>query len=738
MTLRIKVNTKEADKALKDLRSNLDAVGHSALDNEKEMRKLETRFRKGLEAKTASKATDELRTSLKLTRLETAKLQREIGDYGGALKTLAFGSGAAAKNLGALAVAAGAAAAYFTQDYVRDVIRVGVAYDSVSRSVSAVSSSHMEAAQELEFIRRLALDLGLALTSLETSYVGVLAASKGTALEGQGVQQVFKSIVTAGAVLGATGDQLQRVFLQVGQGIGRTRFELEDLKTIAEALPGVGIQDFAKALNVTTAEFFDMVSAREATVDKVLPAFANELLNRFGPAAKDAGDRAAAAFTGFDNSVVQLKRTIAQSGIMDFFADMARTGTRISDILREVIASDEPTLTSTKLEAQATILKALSKGWGDATSAAELYNQVSADLEQEKIEKSAESIRKWGAAWRGARKDVKDTGETTVKVLSDIESQLHEDKISAALQSWFGEIDAETDKLNTAVDDQNKFMVQSRLSAIKSIEDAQVSAWEAEINRMNARNEKERQVYEQFTSDYQRATMSTTDFEIAELNKRYDEYEKTIDDKAKLDEWYDAQLSSILSKETDDFSDAFSGWASSWSGTLNDMLWGAESTFSDILVASGKMFTQMMIQKQMLAAMDWAGSTDMWGSIVGAVSGAFGGGGASTPFGSPGVSSGGVPYFDTGGMMTSEGRKKHFPAMLGEGEVSGYPNQLKEIYGGSGGGVSVVIGDINVNPTGDPGYDQNIGRDVSDALESRMAEFLEREMRSGGMLVRGV
>ena len=58
-------------------------------------------------------------------------------------------------------------------------------------------------------------------------------------------------------------------------------------------------------------------------------------------------------------------------------------------------------------------------------------------------------------------------------------------------------------------------------------------------------------------------------------------------------------------KSTSDFmKDAFTGWASSYSSTLTDMLWESELTFDGILESFGRMLTQMVIQKGMVAGID--------------------------------------------------------------------------------------------------------------------------------------
>ena len=69
-------------------------------------------------------------------------------------------------------------------------------------------------------------------------------------------------------------------------------------------------------------------------------------------------------------------------------------------------------------------------------------------------------------------------------------------------------------------------------------------------------------------------------------------------------------------------------WSDSWSNTLNDMVWGAETSFTQILESFGQMITQMMIQKQFVdpivggltnfatGALGSSGGTDYTGSTA--------------------------------------------------------------------------------------------------------------------------
>lgn len=67
----------------------------------------------------------------------------------------------------------------------------------------------------------------------------------------------------------------------------------------------------------------------------------------------------------------------------------------------------------------------------------------------------------------------------------------------------------------------------------------------------------------------------------------------------------DAEFQSLeesAKKTANVLEDAFTGWAASYSRTLNDMLWESNLTFEGILESFGRMLSQMVIQKGMSAA----------------------------------------------------------------------------------------------------------------------------------------
>jgi len=97
--MKIKIDTKEAKAASDALRHSLSSLGVSAVEDEKQFKKLESRLHSNLSADKTAHAVDGLRSSLKLSRLETAKLHVQTGNYTGALKTMALGADHAAVKL---------------------------------------------------------------------------------------------------------------------------------------------------------------------------------------------------------------------------------------------------------------------------------------------------------------------------------------------------------------------------------------------------------------------------------------------------------------------------------------------------------------------------------------------------------------------------------------------------------------------------------------------------------------
>jgi len=138
--------------------------------------------------------------------------------------------------------------------------------------------------------------------------------------------------------------------------------------------------------------------------------------------------------------------------------------------------------------------------------------------------------------------------------------------------------------------------------------------------------EKNQEAVESFQDAYRRATMSTTQFELAELKKRYDYYDQHIEDKDRLDEWYAAETERIIEESTESYENAFSGWASHYASDLWTMAKESKFSFSSISEAFGDMLGEMVMKKYAAEPfLSFAGAGLDW--LTGSIGSIFSGGG---------------------------------------------------------------------------------------------------------------
>lgn len=222
------------------------------------------------------------------------------------LRQIADSSGAAEKKsidlAGALKTVAGAA-------IVREFFQVNASFEAMQKSLELVTGDTVKAAQEMAFVRSEANRLGIEVGSAASSYVNLAASAKGTNLEGAATREIWSSVVGTMAALGKSSADVEGAITQLGQGISKGRFELEDLKSIAERIPGF-FKLFADQLGVTTEELFDMISAGELTSDK-LPQLADALKKLAGEGGVDTAN---ASLARLKNTWTDVQLSLGETG----------------------------------------------------------------------------------------------------------------------------------------------------------------------------------------------------------------------------------------------------------------------------------------------------------------------------------------------------------------------------------------------------------------------------------------
>lgn len=217
-----------------------------------------------------------------------------------------------------------------------ELISAGVAADKMRNSMEAATGSALRGANEMAFVREEANRLGLDLQTSVDGFVKLAAASKGTALEGEGVRQVFSAISEAGTTLGLSAEEMNGAMLAVGQMISKGTVQAEELRgQLGERIPGA-FQIAARAMGTTTAGLDDMLKKGQVVAEDFLPKFAVEMQNSFG-ASEQATHSAQAEINRFKTAVFEVKTLLMDQGGNDALKALALIGIDIANGFRGAI-----------------------------------------------------------------------------------------------------------------------------------------------------------------------------------------------------------------------------------------------------------------------------------------------------------------------------------------------------------------------------------------------------------------
>lgn len=205
---------------------------------------------------------------------------------------------------------------------VQDFIDANAALENFDRSMIATVGSSEAAAREFDFVRDLASRFGVDLLETADAYAKFAGAAKDTALEGEGAQIVFEAFAGTMTRLGSNSDDVYGAMVQLAQGVSKGKFELDDLKSIAERLPGF-FGAFEKSLGLASGEIFDLISAGKIGARELL-IFSDTL--RDGLAGADF-DGFASSSVRFKNAITEAYIEIGKAGAFDVLTTGVKAGT---------------------------------------------------------------------------------------------------------------------------------------------------------------------------------------------------------------------------------------------------------------------------------------------------------------------------------------------------------------------------------------------------------------------------
>lgn len=226
-----------------------------------------------------------------------ARSVRRFGDNFTSFATLGFGTGTA---LGIYEVG-------------KASIEAQIQLERLDKSFTAIYNSSSAARQQLEFVRQTSMELGQEFYSSAEAAKTFFVAGQGTSLSGQ-LNQIYTGFSKAGAALALSSDDMQGIFLALGQSMSKGKVQAEELRgQIGERLPGA-FQIAAKAMGVSTAELDKMMADGKLLTDDLLPKMAQALDDRYGKAAESAADTVQAAINRMSTAWTEFKAGLMSSG----------------------------------------------------------------------------------------------------------------------------------------------------------------------------------------------------------------------------------------------------------------------------------------------------------------------------------------------------------------------------------------------------------------------------------------
>jgi len=143
---------------------------------------------------------------------------------------------------------------------VKEFIDANVEAEKFMLGMKQITGSTEGARREFDYVREVANRLGIGIKDAADGFMTFSAATKGSAFEGEKTKVIFEAVAGTMASLGRSSAETNGVMVQLSQGISKGKFELEDLKSIAERMPGF-FTNFAHALGTSTGELYSMISA---------------------------------------------------------------------------------------------------------------------------------------------------------------------------------------------------------------------------------------------------------------------------------------------------------------------------------------------------------------------------------------------------------------------------------------------------------------------------------------------
>ena len=196
---------------------------------------------------------------------------------------------------------------------VNEIVHTTASFEGLRNQLNFASGSVQQGGKDFEWIREKAQYLGLDLQTAAASFTKFSGAARGTALEGQGVRDVFEGVGMAATVMHLSADEANGTFMALQQMLSKGKVSAEELNgQLGERLPGaLGIA--ARAMNMTQSELMKLMQNGQLMSADFLPKFAAQLKKEFSGGVETASHSITANLNRLKTAWTEVQLAIGES-----------------------------------------------------------------------------------------------------------------------------------------------------------------------------------------------------------------------------------------------------------------------------------------------------------------------------------------------------------------------------------------------------------------------------------------
>jgi tape measure domain-containing protein len=205
-------------------------------------------------------------------------------------------------------------------DAVGSLIDAQVQLDRMRNGFNFGAGGMQAGSREIAFLREEVNRLGLDLGGASNQYMKLVAASRGSEMQGEKTRELFIAIAEASTVMGLGVDQSERAMMAVTQMMSKGKVMAEELRgQLGEQLPGA-FAIAARAMGVTEIELNKLLETGQVYSADFLPKFAAQLRKELGGAVEESTKSMQASLNRFSTAWLDLKQQVVQAGVGGFIA----------------------------------------------------------------------------------------------------------------------------------------------------------------------------------------------------------------------------------------------------------------------------------------------------------------------------------------------------------------------------------------------------------------------------------